>query len=260
MPGMFANKTALVTGGANGIGQAIATGLAREGADVVVSDIDEAAGKAVAAEVAKAGRRSLFVKVDVASVPSIEAMVNTAVEALGHIDVFANNVGITRVQKLFDVTEKDWDLLHTVNARGAFFCMQAVARHMVERKQGRIVNGASIASLGYRETTSVAYSASKGAVWVMTQVAAHQLGPLGISVNAVCPGPTYTQFVLGGISPERRARVTQETMNTRMDERVPLGRANTPEDVANVVLFLLSDQARNVNGSAYVVDGGIMLR
>ncbi len=260
MPQMLENKNALVTGAANGIGRAIAIGLAKEGANVVVSDVDATRGQAVAEEIAKMGRQSAFVKVDVSSVQSINDMVAAAILKLGHIDVFANNVGITRVQKFFDVTESDWDLLHSVNARGGFFCMQAVARHMVERKQGRIVNGASIASLGYRETTSVAYSASKGAVLVMTQVAAHQLGPLGVCVNAVCPGPTHTEFVLGGISAERRAKVTKKTMNRRMDERVPLGRANTPEDVANVVVFLLSDLARNVNGSAYVVDGGIMLR
>ena len=119
---------------------------------------------------------------------------------------------------------------------------------------------ASIAALGFRDTTSIAYSASKASVLITAQVAAHKLKDHGITVNAVCPGPTYTDFVLGGVDAERRKKVTPEKMYARMDQHVPIGRANTPEDVANVVMFLFSDLARNVNGSAYTVDGGIMLR
>jgi len=226
----------------------------------VVSDIDQLGGEAVVKEIEELGRQAYFIKTDMSSVESIRKMVAAAVNRFGRIDLLSNNVGITRIQGLFEVTEQDWDLLHSVNAKGAFFCLQTVAKHMVERGEGRIVNTASIASLGFRDTTSIAYSASKAAVFVMSQVAAHLLKDHGVSVNSVCPGPTYSGFVSAGMDKEVRKNIDEETLSRRMDEYVPIGRANTPTDVANVIIFLLSDQARNVNGSAYVVDGGIMLR
>ena len=258
--GMLLNKVGLATGAANGVGRAVAMRMAEEGADVVVSDIDQLAGEAVVEEVEALGRKAHFIKTDMSSVESIRKMVAASVNRFGHIDLLSNNVGITRIQGLFDVTEQDWDLLHSVNAKGAFFCLQAVAQHMVERGEGRIVNTASIASLGYRDTTSIAYSASKASVFAMTRVAAHLLKDHGVSVNSVCPGPTHSGFVLAGMDEEVRKSVDEEALSKRMDEHVPIGRANTPTDVANVIIFLLSNQARNVNGSAYTVDGGIMLQ
>ncbi len=258
--GMLLNKVGLATGAANGIGRAVALRMAEEGADVVVSDIDQPGGEAVVSEIEELGRQAHFIETDMSSVESIRAMVATAVNRFGRIDLLSNNVGITRVQGLFDVSEQDWDLLHTVNAKGAFFCLQAVAQHMVERGEGRIVNTASIASLGFRDTSSIAYSASKASVFVMSQVAAHLLRDHGVSINSVCPGPTYTGFASAGLDEEVRKDMDDETLFRHMDKYVPIGRSNTPTDVANVIIFLLSDQARNVNGSAYVVDGGIMLR
>jgi 3-oxoacyl-[acyl-carrier protein] reductase len=232
---------------------------------VVLVDLDAARGAEAVEGIEATGRRALFVRTDVRDVGQLEALVGTATDAFGRIDLLANNAGLARVhESLFDVTEEDWDYIHSINARGAFFCLQAVARTMVEQRFGRIVNTASIAALGYRDTTSIAYSASKGAVLTMTQVAAHQLAPFGVTVNAVCPGPTHTEFAVqewrtahgrGELTPEQRERLF-----AAMDPLAPLGRANTPDDVANVVVFLLSDLARNVTGSAYVVDGGIMLR
>ena len=258
--GMLLNKVGLATGAANGIGRAVALRMAEEGADVVVSDIDQLGGEAVVSKIEELGRMAHFIKTDMSSVESIRKMVAAAVKRFGRIDLLSNNVGITRIQGLFEVTEQDWDLLHSVNAKGAFFCLKAVEKHMVERGEGRIVNTASIASLGFRDTTSIAYSASKAAVFVMSQVAAHLLKDHGVFVNSVCPGPTYSGFVLAGMDEEVRKNIDEEALSRRMDEYVPIGRANTPTDVANVIIFLLSDQARNVNGSAYVVDGGIMLR
>ena len=258
--GMLLNKVGLATGAANGVGRAVAMRMAEEGADVVVSDIDQSAGEAVVEEIEALGRKAHFIKTDMSSVESIRKMVAAAVNCFGRIDLLSNNVGITRIQGLFDVTEQDWDLLHSVNAKGAFFCLQAVAQHMVERGEGRIVNTASIASIGFRDTTSIAYSASKAAVFAMTRVAAHLLRDNGVSVNSVCPGPTHSGFALAGMDEEARKSADEEAMSKRMDEYVPIGRANTPTDVANVIIFLLSDQARNVNGSAYTVDGGIMLQ
>jgi NAD(P)-dependent dehydrogenase (short-subunit alcohol dehydrogenase family) len=257
-------KVAVVTGAGRGVGRAITLALAAEGADVVVADIDADAGEAVADEAARSGGRASFVLTNMGDLGSIDAMVETAVSEFGAIHFLANNAGLTRTQQFFDVTEADWDYIHGVNAKGAFFCLQSVARRMVAAGEGSIVNTASIAALGFRDTTSVAYSASKGAMLTMTQVAAAVLAPHGVRVNAVCPGPTHTEFAV------REARLaagkgdlreeTRERLFRNLDELVPLGRANTPEDVAEVVLFLLSERARNITGSAYVVDGGIMLR
>jgi NAD(P)-dependent dehydrogenase (short-subunit alcohol dehydrogenase family) len=257
-------KVAVVTGAGRGVGRAIALALAAEGAHVLVADIDVDAGKAVAEEAARCGVRASFVPTDMGDVSSINAMIESAVSEFGAVHLLANNAGLTRPQQFFEVTEADWDYIQAINAKGAFFCLQSVARHMVAAGEGSIVNTASIAALGYRDTTSVAYSASKGAMLAMTQVAAAALAPHGVRVNAVCPGPTHTEFSV------REARLaagkgdlrdeTRRKLFHRLDELVPLGRANTPEDVAEVVLFLLSDRARNTTGSAYVVDGGIMLR
>lgn len=257
-------RVAVVTGAGRGVGRAIALALAAEGADVVVADVDAAAGDATAAEAARCGVRASFIPTNMGDVSSIDAMVESVMAEFGGIHLLANNAGLTRTQEFFDVTEADWDYIHSVNAKGAFFCLQSVARRMVAAGEGSIVNTASIAALGFRDTTSVAYSASKGAMLTMTQVAAAVLAPHGIRVNAVCPGPTHTEFAVrearlalgkGDLRDESRERLFRN-----LDKLVPIGRANTPEDVAEVALFLLSDRARNITGSAYVVDGGIMLR
>lgn len=258
------DKVAIVTGAGRGVGRGIALALAAEGVHLGLADIDPRSGEEVAKEASACGVNASFVHTDMGDVKSILAMVESSIAEHGRVDLLANNAGLTRPQEFFEVTEDDWDYIHRVNAKGAFFCLQAVARHMVTAGGGSIVNTASIAALGYRDTTSVAYSASKGAMLTMTQVAAAALGPQGVRVNAVCPGPTYTEFSV------REARVaagkgelreeTRAKLYRRLDDLVPLGRANTAEDVAQVVVFLLSDRARNVTGSAYVVDGGIMLR
>jgi NAD(P)-dependent dehydrogenase (short-subunit alcohol dehydrogenase family) len=259
-------KVAVVTGAGGGIGRAIALQLAAEGAAVVVADLDPTRGRAVSDEINSSGGRAVFVSTDLRDIASIDAMVECAVETFDGIDLLANNAGLARAQQFFDVTPDDWDATHSVNARGTFFCMQAVARHMADHGGGRIVNLGSIAAFGFRQTTSVAYSASKGAVLTMTQVAAAALAPFQITVNTVCPGPTYTEFVVRDARAlAGRPELTEEQRKklfTSIDETVsiPLGRANTPEDVANIVVFLLSDRSANVTGSAYVIDGGIMLR
>lgn len=259
-------KIAVVTGAGGGIGRAIAIELASEGASVAVVDLDETRGQVVVDEITSAGGQAVFAQTDLRDVESIDRMVERTADAFGRIDLLANNAGLTRPQGFFDVTPADWDAQHSLNARGAFFCMQAVARRMVTGGGGRIVNVASIAALGFRQTTSIAYSATKGAVLTMTQVAAAQLAEHQITVNVVCPGPTYTEFVVRDTRalagrPELNDEQRQKLYRS-MDETVsiPIGRANTPEDVAHVVAFLLSDKSLNVTGSTYVIDGGVMLR
>lgn len=227
-------KVAIVTGAGRGVGRAIALTLAANGANVVVSDIDAEAGAAVAAAVAEHGVRSTFVRTDMGDVASVQALVEITRTQFGGVHLLANNAGLTRSQTFFDVTEDDWDYIHSINAKGAFFCLQAAARVMVDQGGGSIVNTASIAALGFRDTTSVAYSASKGAMLTMTQVAASVLAPHGVRVNAVCPGPTHTEFSVregrlaigkGDLRDESREKLFQ-----RLDDLVPLGRANTPEE------------------------------
>lgn len=258
------DRIAIVTGAARGVGRAVATTLAARGATVVAVDIDPDGLADVVEEVTGAGGHGHAAVTDLRDIASIEAMVDETVSRHGRVDLLANNAGMTLTQDLFDVTGDDWDHIHSLNSRGLFFCMQAVARHMVDQGSGSIVNMASIASLGYRQTTSIAYSASKGSVLVMSQVAAHALAGSGVRVNAVCPGPTHTEFAVretwaaqgrGELPPEKLGK-----LYANLDSLVPIGRANTPEDVAELVAFLLSDQARTITGSSYVIDGGIMLR
>jgi len=158
-----------------------------------------------------------------------------------------------------DLTEADWDRMHRVNAKGVFFCLQRVAGEMIERGGGRIINIASIAGKGFSGTSNAAYAASKGAVLSLTKTAAQQLGPYNISVNAVCPGITetemYQEIVDIRAAKERRP---VEDVRESMVETVPLRRANSPDDIANTVVFLASPASRNVTGQSLNVDGGLV--
>jgi NAD(P)-dependent dehydrogenase (short-subunit alcohol dehydrogenase family) len=173
--------------------------------------------------------------------------------------VLVNNAGVTRRAYIMDLTEEDWDRIHRVNAKGVFFCLQRVAREMISRRQGRIINIASIAGRGYAGTSNAAYAASKGAVISLTWIAAKQLGPHNINVNAICPGVTNTalsQTILDVRA--REENVTVEEMQRRRTVGIPIGRANEPEDIAAMAAFLASPGARNISGQAFNVDGGII--
>ena len=255
----LSGKAALVTGAGQGIGRASALALARAGAHVVASDIDAATAEETANAVAAFQRRSLALRSDVGDLGEIERMVARTVEAFGKIDILVNNAGVTRRADIMDVTEADWDRIHRVNAKGVFFCLQRVAREMIGRGGGRIVNIASIAGKGYAGTSNAAYAASKGAVISLTKIAALQLARHDITVNAVCPGVTRT--ALGDANLRVRAQqegVTVEEMARRQVEAIPLRRANEPDDIAAMVVFLASAGARNITGQSFNVDGGII--
>jgi NAD(P)-dependent dehydrogenase (short-subunit alcohol dehydrogenase family) len=254
-------KIAVVTGAGRGIGKATALALAGAGADVAIADIDAAAAEASAGAVEKLGRRSLAVPSDMGDLAQIDDLVERTVRTLGGIDILVNNAAITEHGRFLEVTEATWDKLHRVNAKGAFFCAQRVAREMAAQgRGGRIVNIASIAGKGYAHTSNPAYAASKGAVISMTYIAAHQLAEHDITVNAICPGVVLTPM-LDDMLAERAAQtgLSVEALKERMCEPIPIGRANLPEDIAAMVVFLAGPGARNITGQTVNVDGGLIM-
>ena len=252
-------ETAVVTGAGSGIGRAVATGMAQAGRNVVCADIDGETAGTVADMVRQHGVDAMAVETDVGDVAAINAMIDATVERFGSLDVIVNNAGVTRAAWIMDLTEEDWDWMHRVNARGVFFCLQGAARQMISQGGGRIINIASIAGRGFRGTSNAAYAASKGAVISLTKTAAQQLGGHGITVNAVCPGVTLTPIVEGIVNTRAAERgVSREEMLENFTRDIPIRRANDPEDIAALAVFLASPGARNITGQCYNVDGGLV--
>jgi NAD(P)-dependent dehydrogenase (short-subunit alcohol dehydrogenase family) len=247
----FAGKVAIVTGGGNGIGRAAALGFARHGARVAVVDRDGAAAAAVAAEI---GTDAISVAADVTKSAEVQAYVKAALDAFGAIDCFHNNAGIEgRVAHTAEYDEAVFDQVMAVNTRGVFLGLRHVLPVMIRQGRGAVVITASVAGL-IGTVGMPAYVASKHAVIGLTKVAAGEVGPLGIRVNAVCPGPIDTRMVrdiAAQVSPNNPDAVAE-----RYAAGIPLRRYGIAEEVANVVLFLCSDLAGNVTGAQYVVDGG----
>lgn len=253
------DQVAIITGAGQGIGRATALAMAQAGAAVACVDINGESAKAVAAEAGKLGVRTLAVSADLGDVKEIDRMVGEIVAAFGQVDCLVNNAGVTRKAYIMDLTEADWDRIHRVNAKGVFFCLQRVAREMIPRKSGRIINIASVAGKGFPGTSNAIYAASKGAVISLTKTAAQQLGMHNINVNSICPGIVRTKLFFDltqtvaakeGISPE--------AVEADLVKAVPLKRTNEPEDIAAMAVFLASPGARNITGQSYNVDGGLI--
>ena len=259
---LLKDKVALVTGAARGMGRAIAVQFAREGSSVAAADIDGTAVKETVNMVDDLGRQALAIQADVGSLTDIDRMVAGTLEAFGRIDILVNNAGVTRMLGMMEISEADWDFINRVNAKGAFFCMQRVAKELIAQGQGgRIINIASLAGKGNPDTSNAAYAASKGAVVVMTQVAAHQLAPYDININSICPGTTNTPMgeTLAGESSQKLGISVEEVERLKVS-KIPIGRANDPEDIANLAVFLAGPGARNITGQSISVDGGKLLR
>jgi NAD(P)-dependent dehydrogenase (short-subunit alcohol dehydrogenase family) len=252
-------KVVLVTGAGSGIGAAIAIAMARAGARLVCADIDHAAAKQTADAATQIGAQVLALQADVGAVDQIDAMIEGTVAHFGRLDVIVNNAGVTRRAYIMDLTEADWDRIHRVNAKGVFFCLQYAARRMIGQGGGCIINIASIAGRGYAGTSNAAYAASKGAVIALTKTASQQLGQHNINVNAICPGFTMTPLVERSLEVSAKAlSISTADALASAVEAIPLRRANDPEDIAAMAVFLASSGARNITGQAYNVDGGLI--
>jgi len=257
--GVLAGKVALVTGAGQGNGRAIALALAKAGADVAINDLRAESVDRVVLEVEALGRGAVGAVADVSQTSQIDAMVAGTVTALGRLDILANNAGLICPNPFGDVTEEDWDQTMAVNARGLFFCMQAGARVMKEQRSGAIINIASVAGRG-TYSLSPPYAASKATAIVLTQQAARALAPHGITVNSVCPGLIDTEFntrLDQQIGVRQQGLTPGEFIRQRI-AAIPLGRIGTPEDVANVVVFLVSPPASYITGQQITIDGGIL--
>jgi len=254
------DRIVIVTGAAQGIGRAMVAAFVAEGDTVIGLDID-AAGLAEA-ERALAGGGGAFegIVADVGDLGQIDESFGQVIADHGRIDILVNNAGITRRADMMELTEADWDRIMRVNAKGVFFCLQCAARQMIDQGSGRIVNIASVAGRGYHAASNAIYASSKGAVITMTRMAAHRLGPHGISVNAICPGITETEIYRGIVERDAAAEgVPVEVVRNRHLATVPIRRANTVEEVAAMVIYLASPAARNVTGQALNIDGGLMM-
>jgi NAD(P)-dependent dehydrogenase (short-subunit alcohol dehydrogenase family) len=253
------DRVAMVTGAGNGIGRAVALGLAGAGAHVVAVDIDAGPARATADAAAALGPKSLALEADVGNLAAIDQVVQRSMAAFGRIDVLVNNAGVTRRAYIMDLTEADWDRIMRVNAKGVFFCLQRVAREMIPRRSGAIINIASIAGKGYAGTSNAIYAASKGSVISLTRTAAQQLARHNINVNAICPGTTVTALSEANVALRAREEgLSVDDMTRRRNAAIPLGRPNEPEDVAALAVFLASPGARNITGQSLNVDGGII--
>jgi 3-oxoacyl-[acyl-carrier protein] reductase len=247
--GRLVGRTALITGAARGIGRQIAITFAAEGADIVLAEI--AAAQDVVSEIEGLGRKAIAVKTDVSSKADVDKLVDASVRAFGKIDILVNSAGIIRPAGLLDMSENDWDAVLDVNLKGVYLMMQAVARHMINERYGKIVNIASTCGLNTVSGPVANYAPSKAGVIQLTKVGARELGPYGINVNAIAPGPVDTELHYEGRTPEQVKQYFEDSRKAAV-----LGRIGSPQDIANVALFLASDESSLITGQVIAADGG----
>ncbi len=242
------NKVAVVTGGAQGIGRSVALLLAQTGADLVISDINLEKAEETVREVEALGRRGMAVRANVAIADEVEKMVLAILERFGHIDILVNNAGIARDKLLLRMSELDWDLVLDINLKGTFNCTKAIVRYMSKQRSGKIVNIASV--VGEMGNAGQAnYSASKAGVIGLTKTVAREFASRGINVNAIAPGYIVTPMT----------DVLPEKAKEELRRMIPMERLGQPEDVAQAVLFLVSEKSNYITGQVINVNGGIYM-
>jgi len=240
-------KTAIVTGAGRGIGKGIAMKLAREGATVVVSDVDINNANEVVFEIGELGGKAIAIQANIASRADVDEMFKAVLEQTGQIDIIVNNAGINRDGMLHKLSQEQWDTVISVNLTGTFYCTQAAAKIMREKQYGRIINIASASWLG--NVGQANYAASKAGIVGLTKTAARELAAKNVTANAICPGFIETDMTKG----------VPEKVWDIMISKIPAGRAGKPEDVANLIAFLASDEASYITGEVINVGGGMIL-
>jgi len=243
------NKVALVTGASRGIGRAIALAFAKEGADVVIDDIDLPGAENTAIEVRALNRRSVAIKADVSDRAEVEEMTNRVIKEFGRVDVLVNNAGITAVDASEKLEESQWRNVIDVDLSGVFFCSQIIGKEMIKRKSGKIVNIASVAGIGAL-TERACYCSAKAGVINLTRVLGCEWARYNINVNAIAPGWIKTSLVEELI---RRGTYDEKTLAAM----TPIPRMGTPEEIADATVFLVSEEARFITAHTLVVDGGL---
>ena len=248
----FSGRVAVVTGASRGIGRATALALAKEGCNVVIGyekNRDKAEDVAQAAK--KSGVRAIAVACDVSLRTNVESMFKTTMQEFGKVDILVNNAAVDYGTRLLETSDEVWDRTLDVNLKGVFLCTQVAARHMTQRRYGKIVNIASNSGFGIAVWGETAYAASKAAVIQLTRTSAFELGEYGINVNCVAPGAVNTEMLRGNMTDQEYAQFLDARKKT-----TSLGFIAEPEDIANVVLFFASDESRFVTGKTLLVDGG----
>lgn len=246
------DKTALITGAASGIGQSTALLFAREGAQVIVNDVNEENGNKTVQQITDAGGTAVFIQGDVTSPESVHALASKALDTFGKIDVLFNNAGIANVGALHEVEPDTWDKLMSVNVKGVYLVSRAIIPHMMERKQGSVINMSSVAAeMGLSQRAL--YSATKGAVLALTKAMQVDYAPYNIRVNALLPGTIFTPFVENYL---KNAYDDPEEAIAKIKTRQLSGELGTPEDVAQAALYLASDESKFMMGSPLYIDGG----
>jgi 3-oxoacyl-[acyl-carrier protein] reductase len=244
----LAGKVALVTGAAQGIGKAVSLHLARNGADIIVSDINLEKATETAKEIEALGRKAVAVRVDVTRLEDVDRMVQGILGQFGHIDILVNNAGIARDKLILRMTEEDWDAVLNVNLKGTFNCTKAVVRQMSKQRSGKIVNIASV--VGEMGNAGQAnYSASKAGVIGLTKTLAREFAQRGININAIAPG--YIETPMTEALPEKAKE--------ELKRMIPMERLGQPQDVAHAVFFLVSEASSYITGHILKVNGGIYM-
>jgi len=241
-------KVAIVTGSGQGIGRQIALTLSSLGANIAITDIIAASAQEVAAEIAATNVKSISVVGDVSKQEDAANLVDQTLSSFGRIDILVNNAGITRDTLLLRMSASDWDQVMAINLKGAFLCTQAVLRHMLRQREGRIINIASVVGL-IGNAGQANYAAAKAGLIGLTKSTAREGASRGVTANAIAPG-----FIDTGMTSKLSDTVKQEFLR-----QIPLGYMGTPGDVANAVAFLASDEARYITGHVLNVDGGMVM-
>jgi 3-oxoacyl-[acyl-carrier protein] reductase len=244
----LSRKVAVVTGSARGIGRAIALKLASVGADVVVNDIPAAADalEGVAGEIRSLKRQALAVTGDVSSAADVNGFIEKAMEKFGHIDILVNNAGVTRDGLVMRLSDEDWDTVLNIDLKSVFLCTRAVLRPMLKQRWGRIISLASVVGI-IGNAGQANYSSAKAGVIAFTRSVAKEVASRGITANAIAPGFIDTKMT----------EALDEKQQEELKKKIPVGYAGTPQDVAGVVAFLASEEARYITGQVINVDGGM---